>query len=196
MQLLGEVVRLQVQRSSLKVGEKPHRRYDPAPITAVARLSLDEGGVIGWDVQGERLVDVHHRDHPASKNAAGRNGISLGFTGHYAAMRRRFGEHVGDGSAGENILVRAEGLVTLEDLAAGVVIETLDGGLARLSNVLVAEPCVEFTRFCLRHPDDAPSDADVTAGLSFLRHGLRGFYLSYQGEPVALQPGAPVFLES
>src|SRR2546422_2174400 len=32
MRELGHVVRLQIQRSSLKTGEKPHRVYDPAPI--------------------------------------------------------------------------------------------------------------------------------------------------------------------
>src|SRR2546430_5652355 len=39
MRELGRIVRLQIQRSSLKTGEKPRRRYDPAPLLAVDRKS-------------------------------------------------------------------------------------------------------------------------------------------------------------
>src|SRR5574337_1547489 len=37
---LGKIVRLQIQRSPLKIGEKPSRVYDPSPILAVAGLTL------------------------------------------------------------------------------------------------------------------------------------------------------------
>ena len=51
---IGTVVRLQVQESSLKVGDKP-RRYDPAPIRSVPAISLDPTGVIGLAENGETL---------------------------------------------------------------------------------------------------------------------------------------------
>ena len=35
MSELGRVVRLQVQTGSLKLGERPNRVYDPAPLLAV-----------------------------------------------------------------------------------------------------------------------------------------------------------------
>src|ERR671917_846382 len=89
VRFIGTVVRLQVQESSLKVGVKP-RRYDPAPIQSVPAISLSAAGVVGLAENGERIVDVHHREHPSSKNRGGENGISLGFTAHYLAMRRRF----------------------------------------------------------------------------------------------------------
>jgi hypothetical protein len=92
--LIGKIVRLQVQRPSLKVGEPSRRRYDPAPIRSVARLDLSPGGVVGWDDAGERLLAVHHGDHPLSKNRHGDNGVSIGFRSHYDAMRERFGDHV------------------------------------------------------------------------------------------------------
>ena len=37
---LGKIVRLQIQRSPLKTGEKPNRVYDPSPILAVNELTL------------------------------------------------------------------------------------------------------------------------------------------------------------
>ena len=71
MRFLGEIVRLQVQVSSLKVGEAPHKRYDPEPLTSVPSLLVEPGGVIGRTAWGDDLIDVHHRDHPASKQRAG-----------------------------------------------------------------------------------------------------------------------------
>src|SRR6266700_3918225 len=40
MRDIGRIVRLQIQRASLKTGEKPTRVYDPTPLLAVDRLSL------------------------------------------------------------------------------------------------------------------------------------------------------------
>ncbi len=180
MELLGEIVRLQAQRASLKAGQAPRRYYDPSPITTVLALTLDDGGVTGHDAAGRPVPDVHHRDHPASRHR-GENGVSIGFTAHYDAMRARFGDHLTDGVAGENILVRNEGLIGADSLGAGVVIVTADGRELRLGAAEVAEPCVEFSRHALRYARDARSDAAVTAALTFLRHGMRGYYLTYTG---------------
>ena len=182
MELIGAIVRLQVQPVSLKVGPPRQRRYDPSPLRAVPALRLEPGGVVGVDERGGAVDDVHHADHPASKNRAGSNGVSVGFTAHYGAMRARFGPHLADGLAGENILVAAERLFAEEDLAAGIVIEMAGGYRLRLDRVVVAAPCVEFARFALRFADDARPDRRVTDAVGFLDGGIRGFYATAPDE--------------
>lgn len=171
---VGRIVRLQVQTAHLKRGEPPRRWYDPAPITEVATLRLDDGGVSGVGSDGSLHHDVHHRDHPISRHR-GDNGVSVGFTSHYRAMRARFGDHLPDGIAGENILVESDGQHTVEELGGALAIETREG-MARLEEVIVAAPCVEFTRFCLQWPRDARPDRTVTEALQFLDGGMRAFY--------------------
>ena len=192
VQVIGTVVRLQVQESSLKVGSKP-RRYDPAPIRSVPALRVSSAGVVGLTKNGEAIADVHHSEHPASKNRGGENGISLGFTGHYREMRQRFGHHLADGIAGENILIAADRQFQ-EELAGGVVVEGTDGRRLELRPVIVAAACVEFSRYALKFPDDARPDATVTEALRFLDVGMRGFYATYEGEPAVVELGARVFL--
>ncbi|MBW3634353.1 MAG: hypothetical protein KY456_15130 [Chloroflexi bacterium] len=193
MRFIGTIVRLQVQESSLKVGSKP-RRYDPAPIRSVPAISLSSSGVVGLTENGEIIVDVHHHDHPASKNRGGENGISLGFTTHYLAMRQRFGRHLSNGIAGENILVEVDQPFQAEDLTCGVVVEGADGKRLDLRSVIVASPCVEFARYALLFPDGARPDAAVTEALRYLDQGMRGFYATYEGEPAVVEAGARVFL--
>jgi hypothetical protein len=193
VRLIGTIVRLQVQESSLKVGSKP-RRYDPAPLRSVPAISLSPAGVVGLAEHGEAIVDVHHHDHPTSKNRGGENGISLGFTGHYLAMRQRFGQHLADGIAGENILIEADRQFHVEELANGVVVEGAGGRPLELRPVIVAAPCVEFSRYALKFPDGARPDATVTEALRFLDAGMRGFYATYEGEPAVVEIGARVFL--
>ena len=194
MELIGTIVRLQVQQASLKVGQRPERRYDPAPLRSVAALTLAEAGVTGWTEQGERVSDVHHRDHPASKNRDV-NGISIGFTSHYAAMRERFGDHLVDGIAGENILVETDQRFEPERLGGELLIATAGGERVRLVEIVVAEPCVEFSRYALRHPDDAPSDPSVAEAHAFLRRGMRGYYATLRGGPVDIRIGDRVFAQ-
>jgi hypothetical protein len=193
VRFIGTIVRLQVQESSLKVGAKP-RRYIPAPIHSVPAISLGPTGVVGLAENGASIVDVHHREHPSSKNRDGENGISLGFTAHYLAMRQRFGQHLADGCAGENILIEADRRFQGEELAAGVVVEGAGGMLLELRPVIVAAPCVEFSRYALQFPDGDRPDATVTEALRFLDAGMRGFYAGYEGEPVVVEVGAQVFL--
>jgi hypothetical protein len=193
MELLGTIVRLQIQESSLKVGDKP-RRYDPAPLRVVSSLLVTPAGVVASDADGSPLIDVHHQDHPASKNREGENGISLGFTGHYRAMRDRFGPHLVDGIAGENILIEAERQFPAEELARGVVVIGEEGRYLPLTDIIVAAPCVEFTRFAMRFPDDARLDATVTTALKFLHNGMRGFYARLGGETATILLGDRVFL--
>src|SRR5437870_13388989 len=142
MRELGHVVRLQIQRSSLKTGDEPDRVYDPAPILTVDRLSVSPDGALGEAAPGAWVVDIHHRVHPSAKNPDGEHGISLGFTSHYDAMRARLGDRITPGCAGENILVEARGRVGMEDLTGGVGLVTPDGReVVRLQVLQVAHPC-------------------------------------------------------
>src|SRR5689334_6720356 len=125
---LGRVVRLQVQRSKLKLGEKPNRVYDPAPLLAVNELTLTPEGALARLPDGGMVIDVHHAAHPDTRNLDRSNDLSVGFTPHYAAMRARFGEHLSDGCAGENILIETTGRVTLADIAGGLVFQPAAGG--------------------------------------------------------------------
>ena len=194
MRVIGSIVRLQVQEVSLKVAGPRWRRYDPAGLRSVRVLELNDGGVRGWTDESAPLDDVHHRDHPSSKNRGGENGISVGFTSHYCAMRERFGNHLGDGIAGENILVETDALLTESELAGGIVVMTADGREIRLDRIFPAAPCVEFSRYALQFPDDARPDETVAEALRFLNDGTRGYYASYHGPTTRISLGDRVLL--
>lgn len=191
MELIGQIVHLQVQRSSLKVGEP--RRYDPAPLWSLAALALTGDGVSGRAEDGAEILDVHNRTHPESKNIRGVNGVSVGFTAHYAAMRGRFGSHLAHGIAGENILVATEQPVALMSLANGLLIQGQNGSGVRLVRVRVAEPCLEFSRYAERLPAGTPPDDRVMEALQFLREGRRGYYASLDGAPGVVRMGDSVY---
>jgi len=180
MRTIGTVTRLQIQRSSLKTGEKPDRVYDPAPLLPVPRLAVTPDGVLGAGADGGWLVDVHHRAHPETKNEDGLNGVSVGFTSHYAAMRDRFGDRIVVGCAGENITVAADRAFTYDDLAGGLAIVATDGPeRVRLRVLQVAHPCRPFTGWALGGGRVA---AEVLKShLQFLDGGTRGFYCVGEG---------------
>ena len=172
MELIGTVVRLQVQRSRLKPGPATTRVYDPAPLLEVAALDVGPRGVVGVTTDGP-VVDVHHADHPDSRNRRLGNGLSLLPKAHYVALRARYGDHLVDGAAGESLLLETDGPWT--DLPGDLLLEAVDGDLVPLTHVQPAPPCVEFSRWCLRAPagDVGPQ---VLAGLDDLDGGARGFY--------------------
>jgi len=192
MRFLGTIVRLQIQRSSLKLGERPNRWYDPSPLLALPSLLVGEAGVVGLTDDGP-IVDVHHAEHPRSKNR-GENGVSVGFTAHYRAMRQRFGEHLPGGIAGENVLVDTDERVSEVDLARGLVIQTMDGSTIVLDRIEVAEPCVEFSRYALGVADVPPDDPRLRDALAFLRNGTRGFYAGYRSAAVRIAVGDRVLI--
>lgn len=179
MRPIGTITRLQIQRSSLKTGEKPNRAYDPAPLLPVPRLSVTPQGVLGAGPDGGWIVDVHHRAHPETKNEDGLHGVSVGFTSHYAAMRDRFGDHIVVGCAGENVIVDADRMFSHEDLAGGVAIVASDGAeRVRLKVLQVAHPCRPFTGWA----SGGRVEAEVLkAHLQFLDGGTRGFYCVGEG---------------
>lgn len=193
MRYLGRVIKLQIQRERLKRGERSARRYDPAPLLDVAELELSENGVWGWTVAGKRLTDVHNCEH-VSHNHRGENGISLGFTGHYSAMRARFGPRLEDGIAGENILIESADVHDLQEFSNGLRIVTEGDAPVDVCRICVAEPCLEFTRFALDLESDSNSAKPVTEALQFLRRGLRGFYATREGPPARIRLGAQVFV--
>ncbi len=172
---LGEVVRLQVQSAALKSGERPNRVYGTAPIVEVEELLLTPDGAVGVDAAGARILDVHNTAHPETRYGDG-NTVSFGLTSHYARMRERFGPHMVDGCAGENILVETDAPLRLTELGARVGLRgAKTGEILEFSAIRVALPCVEFSKFTVRNQDATP--ADLKPVLQFLDEGTRGFYV-------------------
>jgi hypothetical protein len=99
MQLIGVIKQVQIQRDNLKLGQPPDRTYHTAPLLVVDALRLTDRGVLGQTDDGGSIIDVHHMDHPGSRNRDNANGISFNITGHYAHMRTHFGNHMLDGAA-------------------------------------------------------------------------------------------------
>jgi len=186
VELLGTVLRLQVQRSRLKPGERSARVYDPAPLLQVAALEVGPRGVAGVTEDGP-LLDVHHADHPDSR-FRGVNGLSLLPRAHYDLLRSRFGDHLVDGVAGESLLLETDGPWSATALEGPLVLETADGRL-QLVDGQPAPPCVEFSRFCLGRGPGGPDDEELVAALDALDRGVRGFYATPTG-PGRVEAGA------
>jgi len=179
MREIGRVVRLQVQRDSLKTGIAPDRVYDPAPILDVLRLAVTPDGVLGAGPDGSWIVDVHHRAHPGTKNEDGEHGVSVGFTGHYRAMRDRFGERLSLGCAGENIVAENGAVLRYADLAGGLaVVDAAGVEVIRLAVLQVAHPCRPFTGWALGRRVDPEV---LKTHRQFLDEGMRGFYCLAEG---------------
>ena len=173
MRILGPIVQLQIQRSPLKVGEKPNRYYDPAPIVAADRLRLSPDGTVGL-LDGREIIDVHHTAHPQTRQDRPEKGLSFGFTGHYAEIRERYGDHMVVGCAGENVIVETPRRVPLEEVAGGVAILDAEGReRVRLLQVCVAHPCKPFSGFA--HGGKMVEPEELKATLQFLDEGTRGF---------------------
>jgi len=145
---LGKVVRLQVQAEPLKSGEKPNKVYATAAIVEVERLLLTPTGAVGFDAAGAQILDVHNTAHPATRYTEG-NTVSFGLTSHYARMRERFGPHMVDGCAGENILVETDAPLYLSELGERLGLRGANGEVLALANACVALPCVEFSKFAI-----------------------------------------------
>jgi hypothetical protein len=199
LQEIGKIKQVQVQRSSLKAGQKPDRYYDPTPLLVVERLRLSPGGVVGITAGSDEIIDVHHADHPQSKNRED-NGVSIGFSSHYESMRNQYGDHLWDGCAGENILIEVETdqIFTLPDLGNSVaILSQATGKFIYLTDLQVAAPCVEFSRFAANFGMPLPP-AQQKAALQFLHDGRRGFYTTFvsdkdQGQAI-VQAGDRVFV--
>jgi len=181
------IVHLQVQRTPIKTGRAPMRSYDPSPLVPVTSIRVDARGVYGVTSDGEVILDVHHQDHPETRDAKGRAGILFIGTGDYAALRERYGPHVTDGIAGETILLDAPEGLAGGGLPGTAVVRTQDGPI-ELRGVRVAEPCVEFSRFCLGRPPSPVVDDTVKATREDLDGGSRG-YRAIAGGPGTISVG-------
>ena len=186
---LGKIVRLQIQRSRLKLGEKPDQYYDPSALIVVNELHLTPKGAFAI-VNGEMILDIHHTDHPRTRNSNDANDLSIGFTSHYQAMRKRYGDHLFDGCAGENILVAVSTREDLATLASGLLIQNGDAASAvRLTDLMVALPCAPFSKFAAKSDDPQT----VKGALQFLDDGTRGFYCVVNQE-ATIRVGDDVFI--
>jgi hypothetical protein len=191
MKFLGEIARLQIQRSSLTIGSGPARYFSPAAPLLVEEMFLTAGGECAPSADGICLVDVRYAAHPSTRSR-GENTLCFGFTRHYDALRARFGESFTFGCAAENIMIEGPApRIAQAAVAAGLVIETPDGP-ATLSNVIVAAPCLPFSKFALRDP--AASAEAIKSALQFMDHGVRGFYCKFAGPKTAtIRLGAKVY---
>jgi len=169
-----EIVRLQVQREPLKQGRPPARAYDPTHLVAVPALELGASGAHGVTAGGERIIDVHHRDHPRTRDAKGLAGVLVMATGDYVALRKRYGDHLVDGIAGESILVDHEPGLAERELPEVLYLQT-SSGTVELQQVRPADPCVEFSRFCLGRPPSKIVDQRIREMLIELDGGARGY---------------------
>jgi hypothetical protein len=178
VELIGRVIRLQVQRSRLKLGVGSMRVYNPEPLLQVAELTIGPRGVIG-----DGILDVHHADHPETRNRQLTNGVSVMTVSRYRALRASYGDHLVDGVAGESLLLDTE---HLEDLSGRLVLEAAEGPIAMTSEP--TSPCVEFTRFVLGRGrgDLGP---EVRAALAALDDGARGYCLQ-TNDSVRVHAGA------
>ena len=184
---LGRIVRLQVQTRPLKSGQKPSRIYETAALMEVVELALSPNGAVGFTASGEAFVDVHNTAHPATRNE-GHNPVSFGLTSHYSRMRDRFGPTMIDGCAGENILVETSRPLRMEDLGSRLALQSAENGeLVELTQVAVALPCVEFSRFALRRPHATAEELKPV--LQFLDEGTRGFYVTPAREGFTVRVG-------
>ncbi len=192
---VGKIVRLQVQRKGLKVGEKPFRTYDPSPILSVDRIRITAKGAIAL-LDNEEVIDVHNADHPDSKFADS-NGISIGFTANYRSMRAKYGDHLIDGCAGENILIEANRSIALNDLSRGLAVQLGSSDeYLWLTKIRAALPCVEFSRYSTKMPHAERDAATIKEALQFLDNGTRGYYTTPANgdKPIVVSVGAKVYL--
>jgi hypothetical protein len=164
-------------------------------LRSVQELFFNEAGAWAVDGAGDRLLDVHHLEHPRSRNRRGLNGISIGFFGHYEKMQAYFGPHMQPGIAGENLIVDSPVPYTLADLQPYLVAVCAASGQEYPFRVLDAmAPCDPFTHFAARAEDRLPK-AELKAGLQFLSNGRRGFLLQpLTTERIAIKPGDTVYL--
>lgn len=190
---IGTVRFVQVQREPLKTRINADRVYRPEGLEQVQALHMTPDGIVGIRADGEQVLDAHHKDHPNSR-FRGANGISIGFTAHYERMRSRFGGHVTDGIAGENIIAAAEFPFMEGDLRGGLVFENPDGTRCRFRLNKAMAPCDEFSHFVHQAGNRLPPDV-LKETLQFLDGGRRGFTLLLdEAGNARVLPGARILL--
>ncbi len=198
MREIGKIKLLQIQTGKLKIGQRPLSHYDPAHILVVERLLLSPEGAIGVTAAAEKIVDIHNARHPETRNNVN-NPITIGFTTHYAIMREKYGAHLTDGIAGENIIIETDQSFVWDDLVKGVAIQNAAGTTHPFRLLKIAEPCYEFSHFAAGKNatnGDPLRGVELKTTLQFLDGGIRGFHISpiNDREPVNVATGDSVFV--
>jgi hypothetical protein len=195
LEFLGLVKLVQLQPSGLIIETPSGSYYDVARRVEVDRISITSKGIEATTSEGERVLDIHHLDHP-DKAYGDDDLISIGFTAHYEAMRARFGEHMVDGAAGENIIIEVKDEIWPDDLGEQILIENSSTGRkVSLDVVSYAEPCEEFSHFAARSQDARLPAQELKFTLQFLDNGRRGFLLTLneRENSAEVQPGDQVY---
>jgi hypothetical protein len=192
---LGTVKLVQLQPSGLIIETPDGYIYDVSRRVEVDRLSITTRGIEATTPDGEYVLDIHHLDHP-DKAYDDDDLVCIGFTSHYEAMRNRFGEHMVDGAAGENIIIDYDQEVWAQDLGQQIACESAKTGqLTLLDMVSYAAPCEEFSHFATDSQNDRLPAEELKAVLQFLNHGRRGFLLVlHEGQQTrTIEPGDKVY---
>lgn len=192
---LGKIKLVQLQPSGLIIETPSGYYYDVTRRVVVNSLLITSKGIEANTPESEHMLDIHHLDHP-DKAYDDDDLICIGFTSHYEAMRDRFGKHMGDGSAGENIIIESDQEVWEEDIGPHLAIENKDTGqMMVLDMVSFAAPCEEFSHYAAQSQDKRLPAEDLKDILKFLNKGRRGFLLVLRvgQEPAMIQPGDSVF---
>lgn len=193
---LGRVKLVQVQPRGLIIETPSGDFYDVTRRVEVEKLIITSLGIEATTADGEHVLDIHHINHPDKKYDED-DLVSIGFTSHYAAMRERFGAHMVDGAAGENIIIEHDREVWTDDLGKQVVIENAETGKRTYLNVLkFAAPCEEFSHFVANSQHERLPADELKATLQFLNDGRRGFLLVLGDgqETASVQAGDRVFV--
>ena len=193
---LGVVKLVQVQPSGLIIKTASEYIYEPFRRLEVDQLRITPEGIEAATPEGEHVLDIHHTAHPQT-HSEGDNAISIGFTSHYKEMCKRFGEHMVDGIAGENIIIEFEEEIWLDDLGQQIAIENPRTGRRVLLNVIkFAAPCDEFSHFAAQSQRERLPAEKLKATLQFLGNGRRGFLLALsEGQDSGIvHPGDKVFV--
>ena len=179
MQKIGTIEVVQIQQNSLKTQVNDQKTvYDPGGIMMLQEIRLTTFGIVGiLDFLNKEMayLDIHHLHHPQSR-FRGDNKISMGFTGHYERMRAEFGKHLREGSAGENIIVKIDHVITPRELGQRLAIRSrIDDSLIYLSDVKPIPPCESFVRYARNRGSFSPRETQTD--LQLLSGGLRGYYM-------------------
>ncbi len=174
---LGTVKLVQLQPSGLIIDTPSGYFYDPSRRVEVDHLLITSKGIEATTPAGEHVLDIHHLDHP-DKEYDEDDLVCIGFTSHYRVMRSRFGDHMVDGIAGENIIIDFEKQVWVDDIGTQIAIENSETGqLTRLDLQMFAAPCEEFSHFAAQSQDKKLPATVLKDVLQFLNNGRRGFLL-------------------
>jgi len=192
---LGTVKLTQLQPTGLIIETPTGYFYDASRRVVVDTLKITPQGIEAITTNGEHVLDIHHINHP-DKAYDEDDLVCIGFTSHYDAMRERFGDHMGYGVAGENIIIEFGEEVWPEDIGQRIGIENQDTGeVAILDTVRFAAPCNEFSHFAAQSQQEKLPADELKSVLQFLGNGRRGFLLVLNDvhDAVTVRPGDRVY---